>query len=104
MDAEGDRQWFEGNLIPISRGNGVSAVVIVTRNVTARHRAEQEAKKLRSLLPVCSWCNEVRDDEGYWQELRSYIEEKSDSGVTHGMCPKCREKTADGEEEGVMTP
>lgn len=48
--------------------------------------------RLRSLLPICSWCKKIRTDEGYWQEIEAYTEETSGSRVTHGMCEECTEE------------
>lgn len=91
-DAGGERQWHEGTLIPLTRDGRVTRVALFTRNVTARHRSEEEMKKLRNLLPICSWCKKIRSDEGYWQEIEAYVEETSGSRVTHGMCAECREE------------
>lgn len=98
-DAEGDLQWHEGRMIPLTRDGNIRAIVIVTRNVTDRRLAEEEAKRLRSLVPVCSWCGKIRDDDGYWQSLETYIEETAESHVTHGMCPECEADVAGGNGE-----
>ena len=94
-DAHGETQWHEGKFIPVERDGAASAVVIVTRNVTERHRAEEEAEMLRRLVPVCSWCRKVRDEEGHWKTLEDYVEEREASPVTHGMCPECRGRVED---------
>lgn len=47
-------------------------------------------KTLKGLLPVCSWCHKVREDEGYWREIESYVAAHSDATFTHGICPDCR--------------
>ncbi len=79
-------------LSPLRKDGRVSSVVVVDTDVTARRRVEEEADKLRTLVPVCSWCKKIRRDEGYWEELEGYIEESSGSRVTHGMCPDCQGK------------
>lgn len=48
-----------------------------------------EVKTLTGLLPVCAWCPQVRDDEGYWQRLETYLAAHADVSVTHGICPSC---------------
>jgi len=50
--------------------------------------ALQNVKTLSGLLPVCSWCNRIRTDEGYWKEIHEYVSERT----THGMCPECYAK------------
>ena len=49
-------------------------------------------KTLKGLLPTCAWCKKVRDDNGYWQKVETYIEEHSDASFTHGICPDCLKK------------
>ncbi|MEX2471994.1 MAG: PAS domain-containing protein [Gemmatimonadota bacterium] len=92
LGANGDPEWHEGSMIPLIRDGNVVDIVIVTKNVTARRLAEEEATALRALVPVCSWCRRVRDDQGYWQGIESYIAEQSGSLVTHAMCPDCEEE------------
>jgi tetratricopeptide (TPR) repeat protein len=46
-------------------------------------------KRLQGMLPICASCKKVRDDDGYWQQIESYISEHSDVKITHGICPEC---------------
>jgi hypothetical protein len=46
-------------------------------------------KMLRGLLPICSSCKKIRDDDGYWNQLESYIEDHSWTKFSHGICPEC---------------
>ena len=48
-----------------------------------------DVKRLQGLLPICANCKKVRDDDGYWQQIESYISEHSDARITHGICPEC---------------
>jgi hypothetical protein len=34
-------------------------------------------------------CKRIRDDEGYWQRIESYIHEHSEADFSHGICPEC---------------
>ncbi len=52
-------------------------------------RALDEIKTLRGIIPICVTCKKVRDDEGLWQRIEKYIEDRSDALVSHGMCPEC---------------
>lgn len=51
-----------------------------------------EVKTLRGILPVCSFCKKIRNDEGYWQQVETYISEHSDAKFSHGLCPDCLNK------------
>ena len=52
-------------------------------------RALAEVKTLSGLLPICSHCKKVRDDQGYWQQIDAFITEHSDLFFSHGLCPEC---------------
>ncbi len=70
----------------------VSVLVAVLRQsneelATALHNVRQ----LSTMLPVCSWCNLVRDDDGQWQRLEHYLETHRVS-VTHSLCESCEAK------------
>lgn len=52
----------------------------------------QELRILSGLLPICSFCKKIRNKEGDWELLESYITARSESKFSHGMCPECREK------------
>jgi PAS domain S-box-containing protein len=46
-------------------------------------------KTLSGLLPICSSCKKIRDDEGYWTAVEVYILERSEAQFSHGLCPSC---------------
>ncbi len=51
-----------------------------------------QVKTLRGLLPMCAWCKRIRNDQGEWMGLESYIQQHSNADVTHGICPECAGK------------
>jgi len=51
-----------------------------------------EVKQLSGLLPICSSCKSIRDDQGYWQQLEKYLDEHAEVECTHGLCPQCARK------------
>jgi len=62
-----------------------------------RTNAELEAvlaqvKTLSGLLPICANCKKIRDDEGYWHQVETYIQAHSDTEFSHGICPECVNK------------
>jgi hypothetical protein len=48
-----------------------------------------QIKTLQGLIPLCAWCHKIRDDEGAWQGLESYLQEHTDATFSHGICPSC---------------
>jgi DNA-binding response OmpR family regulator len=55
----------------------------------ARIKTHIEIRILRGMLPMCSKCKKIRDDEGFWNQVDSYIEEHSQVTFSHGICPEC---------------
>jgi PAS domain S-box-containing protein len=53
-------------------------------------------KTLSGLLPMCSWCKKIRDDQGAWSEVEVYVKQRSDADFTHGICPDCQNKVRKG--------
>lgn len=49
-------------------------------------------RTLKSLLPICACCKQIRDDEGYWQQIETYISAHTDTQFSHGLCPTCVER------------
>ncbi|MBN2444395.1 MAG: response regulator [Spirochaetales bacterium] len=49
-------------------------------------------KTLRGLLPICSFCKKIRDDQGYWRQIEVYMKEHSDANFSHSICPQCAKK------------
>lgn len=46
-------------------------------------------KTLGGMLPICSYCKKIRDDQGYWSQVEAYIHAHSEAEFTHGICPDC---------------
>ena len=51
-----------------------------------------EIKQLSGLLPICSYCKKIRDDQNYWEQVESYVGKHSEARFSHGICPDCYEK------------
>lgn len=49
-----------------------------------------EIKTLRGILPICSYCNKIRDSQGNWTRLEAYIESRTEAEMSHGICADCR--------------
>jgi len=55
-------------------------------------QALAEVKTLRGCLPICSHCKKIRDDQGYWQQIETYMREHIDAEFSHSICPDCAKK------------
>lgn len=60
-----------------------------------KQKAEEalaEVKLLQGLLPICSYCKNIRDDSDSWHKIETYISEHSQAEFSHGICPTCYDK------------
>lgn len=55
--------------------------------------ALSEVKQLQGIIPICCYCKKVRSDNKFWQRVEDYIEQRSDAGFSHGICPECWDTT-----------
>lgn len=54
--------------------------------------ALSKVKTLSGFLPICASCKKIRDDNGYWNQIESYISTHSEAEFSHGICPDCVKK------------
>lgn len=54
--------------------------------------ALREVKMLSGLLPICSSCKRIKDEQGGWSNLEHYISEHSEAEFSHGICPECAQR------------
>ena len=49
-------------------------------------------RQLQGLLPMCAYCKSIRDDQNYWQQVETYLSQRSDVTFSHSYCPSCYER------------
>jgi phosphoserine phosphatase RsbU/P len=64
----------------------------LTERVKDLEAALAQVKQLHGLLPICSYCKSIRDDQNYWEELEAYLCRHTEARFSHGICPSCYEK------------
>ena len=98
-----ERFWLVVNSPGFDEAGELAFIVNRVEDVTQRVRLEQErdriltslrqaldeVKQLTGLIPICSWCKKVRDDQGAWQKLEKFLSDRTDATFTHGMCADC---------------
>ena len=61
----------------------------LAERVKELEEALEKVKQLRGMLPICSYCMKVRDDQDYWQKVEDYFSEHTDVQFSHSICPDC---------------
>lgn len=66
------------------------------RELELKNRELQTAlvqiKTMQGILPICSFCKQIRNDLGSWQRLEDYIQHHSEAEFSHSICPKCAQE------------
>ncbi|HOP63436.1 MAG TPA: response regulator [Spirochaetota bacterium] len=57
--------------------------------------ANEKIRTLSGLIPICSVCKKIRNDNGYWDQIEKYLSEHADVNFSHGYCPDCAQKILD---------
>jgi PAS domain S-box-containing protein len=104
---DGTETPIDEKAAPITDDKGIiTGVVLILQNVSQRVRFEKarenlitelqetlaKVKTLSGLLPICTACKQIRDDQGYWHQVENYLRDHSDTEFTHGICPDCARK------------
>lgn len=79
--------------IAMARHDDLMQMRILNHTLAAKNdelkKALTEIKILQSILPICSFCKKIRDDEGYWQQVDQYISDHTATKFSHGICDNC---------------
>lgn len=103
---DGSYRWFRWNASPDARQK---VIYSVARDVTEQKLAEAErerllaelqetlaeVRRLQKILPICSYCRKIRDDESYWHSVEDYVSRHTSLEFSHGICPTCLESEVD---------
>jgi PAS domain S-box-containing protein len=108
---ETERLHQSGRIVPVSviispikntHGQIIGASTIA-RDIHRQKQAEQERRQLHQrlfaatdevrmlggMLPICASCKRIRDDQGYWEQVETYISKHSEIIFSHSLCPEC---------------
>jgi PAS domain S-box-containing protein len=97
---DGSFRWLLWNAAP---DFGQKVIYSVARDITDSKLAAQErerllqelqaalaeVKHLQEILPICSYCKKIRNDNNYWDTVESYISKHTNSRFSHSICPDC---------------
>jgi PAS domain S-box-containing protein len=97
---DGSYRWFRWNAAPDAAER---VIYSMARDVTESKQAEDErerlvrelqdalaeVKTLQEILPICSYCKKIRDDEDYWHTVENYFDRHTTTRFSHSICPSC---------------
>ena len=108
---DGNYFWISLTTAKITLSGAQTLIYAFVENISERKQMEQNREQLiqelqdalnkvnvlSGLIPICAGCKKIRDDQGYWNQLETYIQKHSDTSFSHGLCPECSEKLYGGQ-------
>jgi hypothetical protein len=76
----------------LDTGVDVAILVATSALIEKMVRQTRELQVLEGLLPICSFCKRIRDEDGRWRQLESYISDHSSARFSHTFCRECGQK------------
>lgn len=90
--AEGAVDYVTKPFQPVTVKARVKSHIELSRTMKELQEALENVKILSGMLPICSHCKKIRDDEGYWNQLEVFIDKHSEAKFSHSICPDCAHK------------
>ncbi|WP_339133550.1 MAG: PAS domain-containing protein [Candidatus Electrothrix sp. GW3-4] len=99
--------WVLIDAVPEFSSTGkVTCIIVTCMDITKLRQLEAErenlikdlqhalgeVKTLRGILPICSFCKNIRNDRGYYERVENYIHKVSGADFSHTVCPDCMKK------------
>ncbi len=85
------RQIFTTLMINMVICVAITMVVLVFVNLSIK-AYKKRIETLRGIVPICSYCKQIRDDKGYWNKVEEYVSKHTEAQFSHGICPECVKK------------
>lgn len=89
-------KWIDGSLAKVQVATDISDRKQTEKErealISKLEKALDEIKILRGILPICSFCKNIRNDEGYYEQIDEYIHKHSGVDFSHTICPTCMKK------------
>ena len=73
-------------------------VLVVASDRERRHLADRldatRAPVLGELVPICTGCKAVLEEDGSWEPIEAYLAQRAPDKFTRSLCPTCLERLA----------
>jgi len=64
-------------------------ILAATFVISVTHRLLRRLDQLEGILPICSSCKNIKDEQGHWHQVEDYVHHHSKADFSHGLCPEC---------------
>lgn len=90
-EQEAVKHIFTTLLINIGICIFITAIVILLVKLSV-DAYQSRIETLRGIVPICSYCKQIRDDKGYWNKVEAYVAKHTEAKFSHSICPSCMEQ------------
>ncbi len=98
--------WSDGRVVRLEIATDISErkkeELIKNALIEKLEKALSEIKTLQGILPICSFCKNIRNDEGYYEQIETYIHKHSGVDFSHTICPHCLKEHYPDEYEQLL--
>lgn len=88
--------WSDGRIVRLEIATDITSrkenELIKDALIEKLEKALAEIKTLRGIIPICSICKKIRDDNGYFELIEDYMHKYSGVDFSHTICPDCLKK------------
>jgi len=114
---DGSIRWVQNTIVRrYDAENKLYGYDGLVRDITTRKKIEiekealiaklqqslKEINTLRGILPICAHCKNIRNDEGYYEQIEGYFHKHSGVDFSHTICPDCLKKYYPEEYERIV--
>lgn len=64
-------------------------LVLLVDHIARKRNLERNVQVLDGILPICSYCKKIRNQEGDWEQMELYVTRRSEAEFSHSICPDC---------------
>jgi PAS domain S-box-containing protein len=96
---DGTAFWAHLEATAAQNETGAPVCRVVMSDITGMKKAQEvlqkalnEVRTLRGIVPICSNCKNIRDDQGYWRQVEVYVRDHTEAEFSHGICQECIKK------------
>jgi PAS domain-containing protein len=88
--------WVDGRMVKLQIAIDISdrkqQELVQQALIEKLEKALEEIKTLQGILPICSHCKNIRNDQGYYEKIETYLHKHSGVDFSHTICPTCFEQ------------
>lgn len=85
--------WIDGRLVRLEIATDITqrkhSEIENGKMISELGKTLKEVRFLQGIVPICSHCKKIRDDEGFWKQVDEYVSKHTGAKFSHSICPTC---------------